>query len=263
MELFQNDIINISEIVTVNMYELTAEDIKQKPLNRYGVNLPTYELVFFVSGVNETHFDGVVINDRPGVLRFLPKNHKTGEYYSRGFEPGVCIDIYFDTSSPMPDRAIGFKNMDFLKDDFEKIYNLWCNKKTGYYFRSMKVLYDIIEKINSHKEGYITNAQKEKIDAAYSYIIEHYRDREFDYKQLCSVSNLSYSYFKELFIAAYKMPPSRLVSKLKIEYAKELLITRRYSITEIAELCGFDNVYYFSTVFKKWVGISPKNYVSG
>ena len=29
---------------------------------------------------------------------------------------------------------------------------------------------------------------------------------------------------------------------------------------EVAELCGFENVYYFSNVFKKYKGVSPKNY---
>lgn len=56
------------------------------------------------------------------------------------------------------------------------------------------------------------------------------------------------------------MPPVKYLTQLRIEYAKELLITGRYSIGEIAEMCGFENVYYFSTVFKKHTGIPPSKY---
>ena len=93
------------------------------------------------------------------------------------------------------------------------------------------------------------------------FLIENFKSRNFDYNALCASSGLSYSYFKELFIAKYGMPPVKYLTYLRLEYAKELLITGRYSVGEIAEKCGFENVYYFSCVFKKSVGVSPKNYL--
>ena len=56
------------------------------------------------------------------------------------------------------------------------------------------------------------------------------------------------------------MPPVKYVTMLKLDKAKELLITGHYTISEIVEICGFENIYYFSTVFKKHFGVSPKNY---
>jgi AraC-like DNA-binding protein len=46
----------------------------------------------------------------------------------------------------------------------------------------------------------------------------------------------------------------------KMKKARHLLIGTTYSITEIADRCGFENVYYFSNVFKKVHGISPAKY---
>ncbi|MDY5627667.1 MAG: AraC family transcriptional regulator [Clostridia bacterium] len=45
-----------------------------------------------------------------------------------------------------------------------------------------------------------------------------------------------------------------------MNYACELLITRRYSVTSISEMIGYKNVYYFSKVFKKTFGITPTEY---
>lgn len=46
----------------------------------------------------------------------------------------------------------------------------------------------------------------------------------------------------------------------RIREAKRLLVGTTYSISEIAERCGFENVYYFSNLFKKHIGISPLKY---
>lgn len=91
-------------------------------------------------------------------------------------------------------------------------------------------------------------------------MLENFKRYDFDYNEMCSKSGLSYSYFKELFISKYKMSPVKYITHLKIEYAKELLIIGKYSMSEIASRCGFENAYYFSTVFKKQVGISPTQY---
>ena len=56
------------------------------------------------------------------------------------------------------------------------------------------------------------------------------------------------------------MSPVRFVTKMRIDYAKELLAANRRSVSEIAEMCGFSNAYYFSNVFKKQTGFSPSQY---
>ena len=66
---------------------------------------------------------------------------------------------------------------------------------------------------------------------------------------------------KQGLILAFK----RSVGKTPIEYlnyvrlqnGKELLKNTDNSVGEIAELCGFSNVYYFSNIFKNHIGISP------
>ncbi|MBQ4110639.1 MAG: helix-turn-helix transcriptional regulator [Clostridia bacterium] len=91
-------------------------------------------------------------------------------------------------------------------------------------------------------------------------MLENFNNKNFDYGRLCNETGLSYSYFKELFISKFGMPPVKYLTRLRIEKAKELIITHRYSITEISDMCGFENVYYFSNIFKKYTGVSPSKY---
>ena len=46
-------------------------------------------------------------------------------------------------------------------------------------------------------------------------------------------------------------------NSLKCFYAEQLLTTGKYSIHEVAELCGFESNSYFSSLFKKFRGILP------
>lgn len=48
----------------------------------------------------------------------------------------------------------------------------------------------------------------------------------------------------------------------KIERAKELLKQGQFKVYEIAEQLGFENAFYFSRVFKKFEGCSPREYLN-
>ena len=228
--------------------------------DNYNVNLRTYELMFFVAGERITTFGDKVMNESPDSLRFLPPNVKKGIYQVETLSDGSCIDIYFDTPDVMPSETVNLKNMSELKPLFIKMYNIWKSKKKGFYAESMSILYEIIGKIKSHNLKYTTDAQGNKILPSYNYMLENFLNKKFDYKKMCEKSGLSYDYFKDIFVKHYKLPPVKYVTYLRIEKAKELLITGHFSVSEIAELCGFDNVYYFSNVFRKQAGVSPKKY---
>ncbi len=257
MRLFEEEIVTVSKIRTVGLFKSSTPAVKHYP-----VTLTTYELILHFSGEALVRFGDQFIKDEPNSLRYLPKDATDGEYTVEIIQPGFCIDIYFDTPDKMPGTAMALKNMTALKSLFLKMYHIWTGKKDGYYTQCMSILYDIIRKIKEYNDAYFFSSQKQKILPAYSYMLQNYRAPSFSYPQMCLQTGLSYDYFKELFIRIYGMSPVKYVTMLRMEYAKELLITGHYSITDIAELSGFENVYYFSTVFKKHVGLSPKQYRS-
>ena len=52
-----------------------------------------------------------------------------------------------------------------------------------------------------------------------------------------------------------------LHDKLKIEQAKNMLLTEIFSLEQISSALGFKNQNYFSAVFKKITGLSPRNWL--
>ena len=257
--MFSNGIINITKIYSVSRF--TAPPSAVGKTVSYPSNLPSYELVFFVTGGSVTTFGGKVIKDEPGSVRFMPKGAGNGGYTVADIKEGYCIDIYFDADGELPGEAFGACGMNELKDKFEKIYTVWQSKSQGWYENSMIALYEIIRELKRHKKRYLPSDKIKRLEAVQEYLSENFCDPNLSYAKLAECAGLGYSYFSELFIAAYGASPVRLVTKMRVDYAKELIITGRYSVSDIAVACGFENVYYFSKVFKEHVGLSPTKYL--
>ena len=65
-------------------------------------------------------------------------------------------------------------------------------------------------------------------------------------------------YLRRSFKKHASLSPLSYLNKLRIEKAKELLLHERFlSVDEVASRCGFNDSFYFSTSFKRQVGVSP------
>ncbi len=255
--MFGNGKIYIKEIQSV---------VYVKPPNHnnrayYGPDLFTYELIYKIDGENITSFDGKTIHIIPGSVEFLPKKTNV-EYYVDRISHGDCIDIHFDTDCPLPQEAItaNFSKNPNLKKLFIKMYNTWISKKDGYYYECMGLFYEILSQIEKSSTDYIPQEKYDKIKKGIDYLHEHCFDEDLSYSVPSQLCGISYSYFKRLFIMRFKMPPKEYITKLRMERACELLITKRYSVTEISEMLGYSNIYYFSRIFKETYGCSPTHY---
>jgi two-component system response regulator YesN len=71
---------------------------------------------------------------------------------------------------------------------------------------------------------------------------------------------LSSSYVSRLFKQTTGFSLSDYISQCRLDKAKELLGTGRYSVNETAELCGFESAPHFSDTFRKTTGCSPGDY---
>lgn len=71
---------------------------------------------------------------------------------------------------------------------------------------------------------------------------------------------VSREYISRRFKQEYGINFSDFVVNIRIDKAKLLLQNPRLKLTQISEMVGFHDVKYFSKVFKKQVGSSPKDY---
>ena len=75
-----------------------------------------------------------------------------------------------------------------------------------------------------------------------------------EYARMC---NLSESRFAHIFKDMMGVSPKQYVINIQMQKAKELLETTHMSISQISDIVGMQNQYYFSRIFKKHMKMSP------
>jgi len=107
--------------------------------------------------------------------------------------------------------------------------------------------------------------EKEKAqEKAYSKIVRksiEFMQKEYSEnltsEDICRHLGISESHFRRVFKIETGIKPMEYLNKYRIEVAKRLLQSGDYRIQDVYEMVGFTTSQYFSTVFKKYTGISP------
>lgn len=92
----------------------------------------------------------------------------------------------------------------------------------------------------------------------------HYMNTNFKenlhLKELACRCNISPNYFHKVFKQIFKITPANYVTMLRMNSALQLLKENRITIKEIAFDLGFTDNAHFCKTFKKYYGITPKEY---
>ncbi|MDE7325257.1 MAG: AraC family transcriptional regulator [Lachnospiraceae bacterium] len=103
------------------------------------------------------------------------------------------------------------------------------------------------------------NALRREIQKSLDFLQENFSD-SFTLSELSKRAGLSESYFSHSFKSCTGHTPFEYLNRLRIVKSCEMLIRTDKKITEIASLCGFNNISYFNRTFHKIMGISPSGY---
>lgn len=107
------------------------------------------------------------------------------------------------------------------------------------------------------------HAYKQIVEDAISYTKSHYHESDLSISSVCAQLHISAGYFSGLFKKELKMTFGAYLLQLRMEAAKELLRTTELKAFEVADKVGFADPNYFSLSFKKYAGLSAKEYRHG
>lgn len=110
-----------------------------------------------------------------------------------------------------------------------------------------------IEQIKTQKNGIKMEDVKEKISHAFG-------DPNLTPESLALQFGISSNYFKRLFKADVGISLNEYINQVRLKHAGEFLICSQSSAVEIAQNCGFANINYFYTLFKKRYHMTPTEY---
>ena len=118
---------------------------------------------------------------------------------------------------------------------------------------------EIVDNIASELKNDITGSIKDVVRQAVEYIGQNYFE-ELTLASLSEKYSVESSYFSRLFKQETGKNLMLYIAEKRIEKAIEYMKDESVNLTEIAFLTGYDDYTYFSKVFKKIMGKSPRDY---
>ncbi|HHX59899.1 MAG TPA: AraC family transcriptional regulator [Epulopiscium sp.] len=110
--------------------------------------------------------------------------------------------------------------------------------------------------LNTQQKNYKNHIIKDIED----YIHTHIRDK-LSLNGIASLFGISPNYLSTLFKKTTGIGFNEYITSQKITLAKAALLETDKKIYEVAEELGFESAFYFSKVFKKTVGLSPRDFI--
>lgn len=203
-----------------------------------------------------TAVPGDVLLQRAGDAYRLEATEPSGaEYIVISYE----VDDAEALLSLLPDRIFSLEHLSRYRHAFENVARVFGS----YGICHKPLLRSLVQEIlcNIIRDHYpiILSSEKNPVEYAKQYM-EQYFNRDLTSEHIASVVGVSPSHLRALFQKNEGISPIRYLNRIRVERAKELLASGMFALSEIADACGFQNVYYFNRVFKKHVGVPPGKY---
>lgn len=214
----------------------------------------------------------VVVNGKKYVLQeneaFTIPRTKKHCYYSDKKNPWSILWVHVkgeDTQYyPLDDcRIVKFRSnkvknrMLFLFDLLFQV--LEGNYTQGNFIYISEVLSLILAETYAREKKDEAGEQNKHVTNIIKYMYSHIGEN-LTLEQICTEYDLSKSYVNSIFLRCTQHAPMDFFINLKIREACNALRSTDQYIYEIAQRLGYKDQYYFSRLFKKMVGMSPKEY---
>lgn len=107
---------------------------------------------------------------------------------------------------------------------------------------------------------YKEDKQKKILEEILAYLDAHYRDVDIGQAAVADVFKMSNYTLSRIFKKQVGVGFAEYINAMRIEYAKELLLTTNFSVRDIAVMAGFASDTYFCRIFKVTVGVTPAKF---
>ena len=175
---------------------------------------------------------------------------------SRMFRAYVVLNIRFTILAYV--ESIGVSKEEFMEQvgNHDQDMNMEASEVPEYFL-------DMLQTAINIRENESSNQNRKILRKALEYIDKNYDKESMSLNQAAAKLYVSANYLSTVFSQNMKKTFVEYVTGKRMEKAKKLLKNTTKSAGEIAQEVGYKDSHYFSFVFKKTQGCSPREYRSG
>lgn len=200
-----------------------------------------------------------ILEKSPDQAEVIVKN-LTNEFIVKKIDPEIAKSIFY--SLILDAMNISEKMLlldDSVKTKIPEIFNKLSRNKT---IRELSNA--VIENIKSMLfASEYTGTSNRKILEAMHFIKKNYSDPSLTIQMIADATNLNKNYLCTLFKKLVGKTLNDYINEIRVEKAKQYLMDSSIKMYEVAQLSGFSDPNYFSTIFKKYTGCTPSQFRNG
>lgn len=230
-----------------------------------------FQIIYIASGKAHFYFDGKEhIVTAGNMVLYRPKEEQ--RYYYYGIDHTEVYWVHFTGNNVtnilrkygLPDKEHVIHSgvsLEYKRIFLQFIQELKLCKP--YYetvlAHQLEYLFILLSREPSNRDYHKNAFLLDQMDKAVAYFHSNY-NQPINIEEYAKEHGMSISWFIRNFKEYTKIPPAKYLLSLRLSNAQTLLETSSYNISEIAEIVGYDNPLYFSRLFKKYCGVSPKEF---
>lgn len=217
------------------------------------------EAVYSMEGVERTVTGGDVLFFTKDSLRTARSSpDRPWHFYSLSFD--ICFDDeasrrYLDSL----ESIIHSPNLQLLKSQFSELFHTWTGRRNGYRVHCKSLVMDILYRILKERDKARFNSSQYQAIEKVIALIQSDFTRSYSIEELARYASLSPSHFRLLFKQITGMTSVQYHNHIRLYRARDLLASGECNVTEAALAVGFQDIFYFSRLFKKTLGQSPRS----
>lgn len=237
-----------------SVYEYSTERLSWKNVGGRKYHIISYQ----VSGCYEHTVNGRVLSVGPSTLFFI---NKDDSYSVRCIEGGYSLCVCFLADTDLETMIYSAEKDVRVDNIFKKIMLASAIEKESNKYTVAARIYELLAIVASRKSVcYVPKSAREGVHAVHGQILDNYRSKDFSVSKLSATCGVGKKQFVNLFRNEYGASPTQYVIQLRMSTAARLIEEGHMSISEVAEFVGYDDVFYFSRLFKKHFSVSPSKY---
>lgn len=214
------------------------------------------ELVYFMKGRGTSTINGITYSVKTNCFALMPAKVEHDQISEETIET-ICIGL----------SGCGLENISGvwmdpngqIKLTLLRLMEELTHKKAGYSMLAQGLLYSAIGLMQRAIQENAPQDRKQSLVKQAIRIIEE-KEGNLSIDEITGQLFVSKDYLRHLFRNYAEQSPVKTIINARIEHAKNLLHNNNLTVGMVAEECGFEDIYYFSRIFKEITGQTPSEF---
>lgn len=201
-------------------------------------------VMLFLENAEESEIEGFLDN----IVNIQTKKALNSSIFCKYFAMTMymCVCDYLKKLGAEPDKTLG-------ADIRTKLEAVTCDS-------ILPLVSQMFAAAISKRKNEVGEQSRTQLSAAIKYVDEHYCESTLSLNEVAKEVNISPSYLSAMFSRENKTTFVEYITSKRMEHAKDMLLNTKEKAQTISEKVGYKDPHYFSYIFKKTYGLSPKEY---